>query len=320
MTGWIPARLTGGLAVGALVILAGCVDDPASPDAQIDLTPAEVAEINLAFEDDADLSIGALFHGGTINTFDQPGPTPMGPIDRHPRFGPVLACLVIEPLPPEDPDGDGVPTLLTIRFDPDPCVFRLGRTAIEFSGKLTVSDPVPDLAGYDLSEVIDDFGVAHVLPNGRSRAVVRSGTRDVLHDTTNDQLIATEKLTTSHTTPGRAFKDATADWQLTFSGDDDIVFDQPLPSGNLTLEGTWSYSTPAKVRAFEVTTLTPLLYDAGCMDVRPILRFTEGVIQKTLIRDGVKVAVITVTWTGCGELPIREVVRADGITDRPARR
>jgi hypothetical protein len=320
MVGWNPTRIAGGLAVGVVIFLAGCSQDPAAPEALVELTPAEIDEINIAFEDDADLSIGALFHGGSINAFDRPGHSPMGPPDRHPRFGPDVACLVMEPLPPADPDGDGIPTLFTIRFEPDPCVFRLGRTAIEFSGKLIVTDPVPDVAGYDLGELIEDFGVAHVLPNGRARAMMRTGARDVLHDNGTDQLIATERVLTSHTTPGRAFKDATVNWQLIFSGDDDIVFDQPFPSGNLTLEGTWSYSTPAGVRAFEVTTLTPLQYDALCADARPVRRFSEGVIEKTLMRNGVKVGVITVTWTGCGVPPTREVVRADGTRDRPGLR
>jgi hypothetical protein len=306
--------------VGGAIFLAGCSEDPASPEVLVELAPAEIDEINVAFEDDADLSFGALFHGGSINALDRPGQSPMGPPDRHPRFGPDVACLVLEPLPPEDPDGDGVPTLFTIRFEPDPCVFRFGRTAIEFSGRLTATDPVPDVAGYDMNEVVEDFGVAHVLPNGRARAMARTGARDVLHDNDADQLTATERMSTSHSTPGHAFKDGAVNWQLIFNGDDDIVFDQPFPSGNLTLEGTWSYSTPARVRTFEVTTLTPLQYDAGCADVRPVGRFTDGVIQKTLMRNGVAVAVITVTWTGCGVPPAREVVRADGIVDRPGRR
>jgi len=320
MAGWTSTRLAQGLAVGTLVLFAACGDDPTDPGVQPELTQTEINEINLAFEDDAELSMGALFHGGSVSAFDQPGPMPHGPHGRNPRFGPVVACLVVEPLPPEDPDGDGVPTLFTVRFEPDPCVFRLGRTSIEFSGKLTVSDPVPDAAGYDMSEVIEDFGVAHVLPNGRARAVVRNGMRDVVQDTGNDQLVATERIATSHTTPGRAFRNGAASWQLTFSGDDNIVFDQPLPNGNLTLEGIWSVSNHAKARSFDVTTLTPLQYDASCADTRPILRFTDGVIQKTLTQDGVKVAVITVTWTGCGVPPTREVVRADGVTDRPGRR
>lgn len=298
----------GGLvAAAALVVLVGCSDSsgPAGGDV---LTDAELAEIEVAFGDDADLSMGALFHGGMVNAFHPVTPMFMGP-QRNP-----LACLVIEPLPPEDPDQDGIPTLLTIRFDPDPCVFDLGRTAIEFSGSVTVSDPVPDQAGYDIDEVIGRFGVAHTLPNGRAKAMVRSGTRGVWHDTGYDQLQAQEMITTRHTTPGRAFREAVADWQLTFDGNAAIVFDQPLPSGTLAIEGSWTFRNHNHERAFDVTTMTLLAYDATCTDARPFLRFTEGEIHKTLVRNGTPVAVIKLTWTGCGQEPTREVTRltADG--------
>lgn len=298
----------GGLvAAAALVVLVGCSDSsgPAGGDV---LTDAELAEIEETFGDDTDLSMGALFHGGMVNAFHPVTPMFMGP-HRNP-----LACLVIEPVAPEDPDQDGIPTLLTIRFDPDPCAFNLGRTAIEFSGSVTVSDPVPDQAGYDIDEVIDDFGVAHTLPNGRAKAMVRNGTRSVRHYTDNDSLKAQERILTTHTTPGRAFKEAGASWELTFSGDDAIVFQQPLPSGTLGIEGTWIFRKTNRERSFDVTTVTPLAYDAACTDARPLLRFTEGEIHKTLVRNGTPVAVIKVTWTGCGQEPTHEVTRLTDTT------
>lgn len=301
-TRYLPGSL---VAAATLIFVAGCGDSSglAGVGGGDVLTDAELAEIEVAFGDDADLSMGALFHGGMVNAFH-----PVAPMFMGPRRNP-LACLVIEPLPPEDPDQDGVPTLLTMRFDPDPCVFNLGRTAIEFSGRLTVSDPFPNQAGYDIDEVIDHFGVAHTLPNGRAKAMVRNGTRSVRHDTDNDQLKAQELITTTHTTPGRAFREAAADWELTFDGTDAIVFDQPLPSGSLTIEGRWSIRNQNRERAFEVTTVTPLAFDATCTDARPLLRFTEGEIHKTLISNGTPVAVIKVIWTGCGQEPTREVTR-----------
>lgn len=302
----------GGLAAAAVLVVIAACSDSSGPAAGDVLSDAELAEIEVAFGDDADLSIGALFHGGMVNAFQPVSPMFMGPRPRGPHRTP-LACLVIEPLPPEDPDQDGVPTSLTLRFDPDPCVFNLGRTAIEFSGSLAISDPVPDRAGYDIDEVIDHFGVAHTLPNGRAKAMVRNGTRGVRHDTDNDELKAQERVLTTHTTPGRAFKEAGADWELTFSGNDVIAFQQPLPSGTLGIEGTWIFRKTNHERSFVVTTVTLLAYDATCTDARPLLRFTEGEIHKTLIRNGAPVAVIKVTWTGCGQEPTREITRpSDG--------
>lgn len=302
----------GGLVAAALVFLAAC-SDSSGPVAGDLLSDAELAEIEVAFGDDADLSMGALFHGGMVNAFQPVAPMFMGPRPLGPQRNP-LACLVIEPRPPEDPDQDGVPTRLILRFDPDPCVFNMGRTAIEFSGSVAVSDPVPDQAGYDIDEVIDHFGVAHTLPNGRAKAMVRNGTRGVRHDTDNDVLKAQERILTTHTTPGRAFREAGAGWELTFNGDDTIAFQQPLPSGTLGIEGTWVFRNINHERSFEVTTVTALAYDASCTDARPLLRFTEGEIHKTLVRDGTPIAVIKVTWTGCGQEPTREVTRLSDTT------
>ena len=296
------------VAAATLIFLAGCGDSSGPAESGDILTDAELAEIEVAFGDDADLSMGALFHGGIVNAFQPVAPMFMGPRPGGPRWNP-LACLVIVPLQPEDPDQDGVPTLLTMRFEPNPCVFDLGRTAIEFSGSLTIRDPFPNQAGYDIDEMIDHFGVAHTLPNGRAKAMVRNGTRGVRHDTGNDKLEAKELITTTHTTPGRAFREAAADWQLTFDGNAAIVVDQPLPSGALTIEGSWSIRNQNRERAFEVTTVTPLAYDATCADARPLLRFTEGEIHKTLVSNGTPVAVIKVIWTGCGQEPTREVTR-----------
>ncbi|MCZ6755391.1 MAG: hypothetical protein O7E49_08775, partial [Gemmatimonadetes bacterium] len=102
--------------------------------------------------------------------------------------------------------------------------------------------------------------------------------------------------------------------ELTFRGDDAIVFQQPLPSGALGIEGTWVFRMTNRERLFDVTTVTPLAYDATCTDARPLLRFTEGEIHKTLVRNGTPVAVIKVTWTGCGQEPTREVTRLNDTT------
>ena len=312
MSARTPYRLGGLVAAMALVVVAGC-NDSSGPAAGDPLSDAELAEIEVTFGDDADLSIGALLHGGTVNAFHPVTPMFLGPRPMGPNRSP-LACVIIEPLPPEDPDQDGVPTLLTVRFDPDPCVFNIGRTAIEFSGSVAVSDPVPNRAGYDIDEVIERFGVAHTLPNGRAKAIVRNGTRGVRHGTDTDVLQAQERILTSHTTPGRAFKEAGASWQLTFTGRDAIVFRQPLPSGTLEIEGTWVFRKPNHERSFEVTTVTPLAYDASCADARPILRFTDGEIHKTLVRNGTPVAIIKLIWTGCGQEPTREVTRLSDMT------
>lgn len=308
---------------GLGLVIAGC-SDPASPEGDLggDLSAADADVIALTFEDDIDISIGALFHGGTINAHSSSAPVYLGP-PVGPRM-PIIDCLVIEPFPPEDPDADGVPTRLSLSFDPDPCTIRHGGVALQFSGSVKVGDPVPNVAGYDLEEVIDNFSHAFVLPNGRAFRFVRNGTRSVRHD--DNLLNARERLGSTHINPGGVAHHAGADWELQFRGDQSIEFQQPIPSGHLAIEGTWLFAmgrpgTDAasdrgrRSRMFNVTTTTPLAYDASCTDARPLLRFTEGQIHKTLIHNGEPRAVIVITWTGCGETPTREVIRRD--SDRP---
>ncbi len=288
------------------LIAAACRGESTGPDEVLAAGP-EADLIVATFEDEADLSMGALVAGGTMGTAD------VGMLDlatlpiAPPRPG--LECLVIEPFPPEDPDHDHVPTLLGLSFDPEPCVIRTGTgLAFSFAGSLTLSDPTPNTAAYDLEEVLAEFG--HGLQSReRSYMVIRDGVRSVSHQA--NQLQAQEDFRAKHVVNGEGEKNTQVDWTLDFASQSAIVFGAPLPSGSLEINGTWAISRGDRNRLFMVETVTPLQYDASCLDVRPVFRFTAGEVHKYLVINGERRAVIVITWTGCGERPTREVIRLD---------
>lgn len=308
------SQLVAFLSLSTTVALAGCGDGILpTPDSEIALSPGEVAEVGAAFEEDTDLALGSLFHGGTLRWFDlsltdmrtffPPGSRPHLP-------SPVIACLAISPLPPEDPDNDGVPTVLTATFDSG-CSFtnrRTGGARFALTGTLTWEDPFPDTPGYDLDETLDGFGHTFQPSNGAHMVeVTRDGMRNVRH--TQTTLTAAEQLTSVRSGTIGAQKSVVTDWVVEFTGDQDIVFRQPLPAGEVTVGGTWVFTNRARTREFEVITLTPLRYDPGCSDKKPIRSFTEGEIHVMLVVNGQPHGTIAVVWEDCGK-PRREFTPA----------
>jgi len=298
-----PRSVWAGLGLALACGLVACADGTA-PDANA--LSADMPEINAAFEDEADFSLGALVAGGSLNSVDL-SPRALFPAGLRPQLPtPLLRCLVLDPLPPEDPDEDHIPTLLVATFGED-CGFSRGHgTQFELTGSVTLSDPFPESAGYDLDEVFENFGHRMTTPSDRTAMLVRNGSRSVRQS--DNTLTAMEQLTTEWTGDMGPQKRSATDWEIDFDGDETIVFGEALPSGDVTITGTWDLSLRERMRSFTVETVTPLHYDATCTDVRPIRRISSGELHKTLAVDGVVRGVLITTWSACGEAPTREFV------------
>jgi hypothetical protein len=313
----IRLRLVSGLS--AAVLVAGCDGGTGPVSSLTDLTPAEVNEIGSTFEDETDVSIGALVYGGTLNNADLSVSALSAPAMNGAPPRPGLECIVIEPLPPEDPDQDGVPTRLSLHFDPEPCVIQTDRgVTFLFTGAIGVADPAPQTPGYDVDEWYDHFGHGVEIAGGPSFRVVRNGERHVHQD--GAVIGAAEAFASVHVINGERERRAATEWGLRFTAEETIVFGQPFPSGSLTLAGTWAFSNADGDRLFHVETATPLQYDATCVDARPIRRFTAGEIHKVLVVNEQRVGMLILTWVGCGLPPNREFHRfqdGDRPTDRP---
>ena len=283
-------------------------------DSPVALSAAEVADIGDTFEDEADLSFGALFHRGTLGWFDlslsnlrvlfPPGTRPHLP-------SPLIVCLSVSPLPLEDPDGDGIPTELTAMFGEGDCSFsnRGGGASFALTGTFRLTDPFPTTAGYDLDETFEDFGHTHTSGNGsRSFQATRNGSRSVRQS--GNVLTAAEQLTSVWTGTLGPEKTVMSDWMVEFTGDAPIVFGDPLPGGSITVDGAWSFVRGPRVRDFAVSTVTPLVYDATCAAKRPSRRITAGELHAELLVDGVLRGTLSIVWTGCDTAPTRQFTQA----------
>jgi hypothetical protein len=304
------------------VLMAACDSETGPAGSPTDLCLSEANDIGAAFEDDTDVSLGALISGGTLNNADVSVGVLSAPAMNGAPPRPGLECLVIEPMPPEDPDLDGVPTRLSVHFDPQACVIPTDRgVSFIFTGALGVADPTPQTAAYDIDETYDHFGHSVAVTGGRSFLVVRNGERHVRQEASH--IGAVETFASVHVVNEERRRNAAAEWGLRFAGEEPIVFGQPFPSGSLSIGGTWAFSHEDADRLFRVETATPLHYDATCTDARPVRRISEGVIHKLLVVNGERVGVLVMTWVGCGRPPIREWHRfdeGDRPTDRPTDR
>ena len=280
--------------------------DPGGGDAT-PLTDAQLREIEAAAGDETEESLAGLFE----EDFDDPGG--LAGIDAAPAASlPASAAAAECPLRssriPADPDGDRVPTSLTITFDPASCT-RTGRdggTATLF-GVRRVSDPAPTVAGFDRDVAFERLGF-ELRRDGTTLRVTRDGTRSVRGGT--GTLNATEDVTVARVlTPGGTAsmrKQATA----AFAPDagETLAVGRPRPSGTLTLEGALAWDGTERDAVFTLTTVTPLHYDAACTDSRPAQRFDAGELRWARSVDGRSQGYLRVVFTGCGTRPAREWV------------
>jgi hypothetical protein len=88
-------------------------------------------------------------------------------------------------------------------------------------------------------------------------------------------------------------------WVFTPASGSTIAFDQPLPSGTVNASGTFTFDRDQSNKAYNVTTTTPLQYDASC---QKLPRYTAGVLQVERSSSQGDSS-ITITYTGCGVKP-----------------
>jgi hypothetical protein len=206
-----------------------------------------------------------------------------------------------------DPDGDGVPTAATYAYD---CTnIKYFGVNANITGVATISDPSsdPNVKGFD-SEVKDLRLELTGAYKGRDFTEKRNGTRNPRITPTG--LTFQHDLTILRDYQGAYGLDRTVlignklNWVFTPADGSSIVFDQPLPSGTVDTSGTFSFDRDTFDKSFDVTTLTPLQYDATC-DQLP--RYTAGALQVEKVSSVKGEAVITITYTGCGVKPTVEV-------------
>jgi hypothetical protein len=210
-----------------------------------------------------------------------------------------------------DPDRDSVPTAATYTYN---CtnIKYFGVTA-NLTGVANISDPSldPNVRGFD-SEVKDLRLELTGAYKGRDFTEKRNGTRNPRKTPTG--LTLQHDLTILRDYQGAYGIDRTVlignklDWIFTPVDGSSIVFDQPLPSGTVNASGTFSFDRDTFNKNFDVTTTTPLQYDASC---EQLPRYTAGVLQVQKDSSANGESIITITYPGCGVKPTVEVTPAE---------
>lgn len=208
-----------------------------------------------------------------------------------------------------DPDADGVPTAATYTYDCNDIQY-FGVMA-NLTGVANVSDPSTDPTVKGFDSELKDLRLELTGAYGRNFTEKRNGTRNPR--TTPTGLTFQHDLTILRDYQGAYGFDKTVlignklNWVFTPADGTTIVFDQPLPSGTVNASGVFSFDRDTSNKSFDVTTTTPLQYDAAC---QKLPRYTAGVLQAERSSSVTGDSLITITYTGCGVKPTIEVTPA----------
>lgn len=206
-------------------------------------------------------------------------------------------CPTITPFPPPDADGDHVPDDVTLSFTLPDCSFTRDGVTLEITGAVHITDP--STTDFGVRAEFVDFqhqvtradGSFYLNRLNGARQVLRSASDFSLHDST----------TTDLESSGRGAAQLAKAWVVAFVADPGQTFEhlRPLPSGDLTVNGSLTRTRGAETHSFAVTTVAPLHHDATCLTPP---RFTSGELLVTKTGpDGT--VTIHILFTGCGVEP-----------------
>lgn len=205
-----------------------------------------------------------------------------------------------------DTDGDGVPNDLLVSFDSPSCIRDSAGITASLSGSLRITDP-GTTAGFNVQYTNVAFRLEAA--NGDYFQVGMSGTQGVAATTTTASLNENVTVTITTQSAGETASLTVAqNWQAGFTAAGGETFDADgvLPSGDLNVSGSSTWTSGANAFSFTMTTPTALAHDAACTE-EPTL--TAGVVRAAVVgnRGG---AVVRVEFIGCGQDPVIQLVGA----------
>src|SRR5262245_9945981 len=215
------------------------------------------------------------------------------------RFQPFTCAVDVAPPTPANSDGDRVRDSVRVTFTD--CVFTSRRGSDTVRGTIDVVDPTPAVTDHALKLAFTGFTRIHVGGDGLMSSIALNGSRQVIRDSSqisqtivafHSDILFRDGSTASHV----------RDWDMLFTADTPgaIQPDSWLPSGTLTITGSSTFTHGARSHSLDVTTPTPLHFDASCED-RP--KFDSGTLVAVTTRNGTP-ATITITFTGCGQFTV----------------
>jgi len=285
--------------------LAACSGTPTTPGTTSTTGPtaSQMTEIGLASSDELDASLSALTITDQLSPIGFAPVTPM--MSSRDHMGPdrLPSCATIDPNPPVDTDGDGIPDDATITFD---CSFTMhnGGT-FSHTGDFRIQDTNPDNA-FDMTQTLTNLAWSYTDPTGvLTFGATRNGTRS--RSGTANGASLSEDLTIVRTRPSHPDATIHKAGTVTFTPAEGstLAMHMPLPSGTFTFDGSQTWDRGDEHWSFTVTTVTPLAYNAGCTLTHQ--RIEAGQLRFDATVNG-HTGYLLLTWTSCGMPPSREWV------------
>ena len=263
----------GVLAFGALT-LAACSDSSTAP---LPVTPDQLQSVGESAATEIESAIASITAQDIMNTT---GGAPS--FSRVPRSTPAMIgglslnryavsrsttdisqCGVQSPTTPDDPDGDLVPTTVSLTFALPACHFVDGTDTYDITGVLRVSDPSPTTPSMALSFALDNFKLAFAGTNG-SGYVSRNGSASV--SVSSGSLSQSATWTDNAVLTGVASASDNINWTNTFvaAQGQSITAGQALPDGAFSPNGSVTIHQGNREATFSVTTIDALQYSASC--------------------------------------------------------
>jgi hypothetical protein len=270
----------------ALAVCA-CSDSTTSSGGTV-ISASDVTDISAAESDEVEQAVSALTTPADAGVVAPTAPSSCATVDNT-----------------TDTDGDFQPDDATYTFALPACSFTGFRGGmLEVTGTITLSDPTPDAPDLALVATLTDFAFKFTSPDqSRTYTAVRNGTRTLTGNAQGASL--SNQVTVVRSRPNRSDATVVHNLLLSFTPaqGESLTFGQPLPDGTFTRSGTFTWSRGQVSRAFTVTTVVPLVWDASCTTDRKI---SAGETHATLA-DG---NYIKTVWTACGVDPTRTFVPA----------
>ncbi|HXG45265.1 MAG TPA: hypothetical protein VNJ71_10965 [Gemmatimonadales bacterium] len=201
-----------------------------------------------------------------------------------------------------DSDGDGIPDDARLTFTNPPCSLSgfLGGT-LTLDGTVRIQDPSGGNSTA-LDATLADLRWSYTDPGGiRSFTTTRNGTLNRLGSP--DAALLAVNVTTVRHRPNRAAATIGLVGTLDFTAETpgSLELDQPLPAGDLTLDGTWTWRRRTEDYRLTVSTVVPLQYDPTCAGPH---RFRAGRLELAGTLQG-RQGTLVLTWSACGTDPAR---------------
>jgi len=296
-------RLVGLSAVLSLVA-AGCSPDwPTTPSGTPSLSDAEARLIGQDVAGEVEDVTGSFTLTGLLYpSFPSAGIPASSGIQRTP----MANCPTIAPNPPVDSDGDRVPDDVTISFTLPDCSFSRNGTTFEITGAIQITDP--STTDFGIRVVFTDLQHKLTQPSGAFFLSRLNGARQALRSGAGGGLSLIDSTTADRESSEHAAAQLAKAWVVSFVADagQTVSHDRGLPSGDLSVQGSTTWTRGGVSHALTVSTATPLHRDAACTS-RPAFTAGELVIVKTG-PDGT--VTIHVVFNGCGVEPTVTVERS----------